>query len=58
MSEARNDTAEARLAADAAQGAQPAGRHRGSASSEDGNGEAAGAAHGRHRRPGVAVQEA
>jgi hypothetical protein len=50
MPEARHDTAEARLKADAAEGAVPGGRHRGPASTKDDN-EAA-VAHGRHRRAG------
>ncbi|MDX6316053.1 MAG: hypothetical protein QOF44_5517 [Streptomyces sp.] len=46
MSEARNDTAEARVHADAAEGAA-AGRHRGPASPDHNDN----SAHGRHRRP-------
>lgn len=61
MSQARNDTAEARLGADAAEGALlggPHGRHRGHASPEDNN-DAVDDAHGRHRRHGgTAAQEA
>jgi hypothetical protein len=46
MSEARNDSAEARVHADAAEGAA-AGRHRGAGPA----GPNPNSAHGRHRRP-------
>jgi hypothetical protein len=56
MSEARHDTAtEARLDADAAEGASPHGRHRGPLAPEDTD---ASGAHGRHRRPATHTHEA